>query len=495
MEIKGTRYTKLQRWVRFYMCLVAFLSMGHLTGFAQPPLKLYTVKNGKMCITLGKLINESSLDSFIAQYDLQDLALKEFIQKGFRDSLEKLGWTVEMDTKLGIVITKPLFSVENIKDPVGRILFAEKQPESGDIFPAVSSKVVYGYNRFRNKHPFAVNDSNVTFFLRGFINAGKVMLAGSFNNWAPDSLAMTRTDSGWIAQVKLGPGKYWYKFIADGNWMVDNDNRLSENDGRGNTNSVFYKTNVVFALNNNSNAKKVYLSGSFNNWKHDELLMNKTATGWELFLYLADGTYTYRFAADGRWFADPANPDKFPNEYGEFNSVIRLGKPYLFYLDGYTHAQNVILTGSFNGWRKDELFMKKTGNGWELPYTLGPGNYEYYFIIDGKLEAKQANPDSANGSGNTRNFYFVIDPNYTFHLSRYENAKTVYLAGDFNQWSPNTFAMKKAEGQWILPVHLSPGKHTYKFVVDGQWITDPDNKQWEQNEYDTGNSVIWISNK
>jgi len=318
------------------------------------------------------------------------------------------------------------------------------------------------------------------------------MLAGSFNNWMPDALAMTKTDSGWTVQVKLGPGKYWYKFIADGNWMTDSDNRLNENDGQGNVNSVFYKANVVFTLNGYSNAKKVYLSGSFNNWDPAELLMNKTGAGWELPLYLAEGTYTYRFVADRNWFADPANPEKYPNEFGEFNSVFRIGKPYLFYLEGYTNAKQVMLTGSFNHWRTDELFMKKTDKGWELPYTLGPGNYEYYFIIDGKLEAKQANPDSLNGSGNTRNFNFVIEPDYTFRLKGFANAKTVYLAGDFNNWSPNSFAMKKEGDEWVLPVHLSNGKHSYKFVVDGKWIIDPGNKLWEQNEFDTGNSVIWM---
>lgn len=494
MEIKAIRHIELKSRIRFYCCLVIFVIMGYLTVSAQPNLMQYTVRDGKMYITLGKMINDRPLDSFIAQYDLNDLALKDFIKKGFQDSLRKLGWTIEMDNKLGFVISKPLFSVEDIKDPAGRILFAEKQPEIADMFPAVSNRILYGYNKFRNKFPFATTDSIVTFYLRGFGNAHRVMLAGSFNDWVSDALAMTKTDSGWIAQVKLGPGKYWYKFIADGNWMVDNDNTLKENDGKGNINSVFYKTNVVFKLDGYTNAKRVYVSGSFNNWKPGELLMNKTAGGWELPLYLANGTHTYRFVADGKWFADPANPEKYPNEYGETNSVLRLGKPYLFYLEGYSNAQQVILSGSFNGWRKDELFMKKTAKGWELPYTLGPGNYEYYFLIDNKFEAKQA-VDSLNPSGGTRNFYIVIEPNYTFRLKRNSQAKTVYLSGDFNNWSPNGFAMKKEGDQWILPVHLSLGKHTYKFVVDGQWIRDPDNDQWEQNEYHTGNSVIWISSK
>jgi len=36
------------------------------------------------------------------------------------------------------------------------------------------------------------------------------------------------------------------------------------------------------------------------------------------------------------------------------------------------------------------------------------------------------------------------------------------------------------------------GKHKYKYLVDGKWITDPNNKNWEQNEFGTGNSIIWV---
>ncbi len=50
--------------------------------------------------------------------------------------------------------------------------------------------------------------------------------------------------------------------------------------------------------------KRVYLTGSFNNWDETNLLMNKTRTGWELPVYLAEGTHTYRFIADRRWIAD-----------------------------------------------------------------------------------------------------------------------------------------------------------------------------------------------
>jgi len=52
--------------------------------------------------------------------------------------------------------------------------------------------------------------------------------------------------------------------------------------------------------------------------------------------------------------------------------------------------------------------------------------------------------------------------------------------------------MIRQGGKWIMPVSLKPGKYTYKFIVDGKWITDPDNKLYEENEYGTGNSVLWI---
>ena len=96
--------------------------------------------------------------------------------------------------------------------------------------------------------------------------------------------------------------------------------------------------------------------------------------------------------------------------------MIRLGKPVLFTLKDYTSAKQVVLTGSFNRWRKDELYMNKTANGWELWHTLGPGNYEYQFIVDGKT--------ITTPNDNKSNLYLVVNPNYTFRLKGFANAKT-----------------------------------------------------------------------
>jgi hypothetical protein len=336
-----------------------------------------------------------------------------------------------------------------------------------------------------------ITDSVVTFFIRNNAKANRVNLAGSFNNWDPNILKMMRTDSGWIANVKLGPGKYWYKFIVDGDWKTDDDNLLRENDGQGNINSVFYKTNYTFKLDGYNNAKKVYLAGSFNNWQQKQLLMQRAATGWELPVYLAEGTHTYKFVVDGQWIIDPANPARYPNEFNEFNSVIQIGTPYLFKLAGYENAKKVLLTGTFNHWRKDELFMQKTDTGWIFPYVIGGGNYEYRFIVDGKEIIDPANP-LLTGDAKHPNSFLILQPNYTFRLKGFPDAKKVFLSGDFNNFSPTAIAMRRAGDEWLFGVHLTRGKHLYKFVVDGKWIRDPENNLWEQNEYGTGDSVIWF---
>ncbi len=489
MEIK----LPIKKWRLSYL-VFALLVIAQANIYAQPTVSAgrCDFKDGEFYIEVNKNINAIALKNFIIKYDLGDLDLKNVIEKNRVDTLKKLGWKIQSNTKEKLIITRPLFGASDLSNPVNGIINTEKHPTIAELFPAVSDDIVYGYNKFKNKSPFFTTNSSVRFFMKKNLAAKKVMLAGSFNNWSPDNLPMTKTDSGWIADVKLGPGKYWYKFVSDGEWMYDSDNLLRENDGIGNINSVFYRESKTFKLDGNSGANKVYVAGSFNHWRPHELQMSKTSDGWILPVYLAEGTHTYKFVVDNNWIADVKNTERLPDSHGGYNSVIRIGKPYVFKLKGYTNAKQVTLSGSFNDWRPDELLMKKTGGGWELPYTLGPGNHEYKFIVDEKWIPDPANPLTVTSADNIINSYLIIGANYTFRLKGKSNAKKVYLAGDFNNWSPNSLPMKHEGDEWTYSVHLSIGKHKYKFIVDGNWILDPGNKQWEQNEYGNGNSVIWI---
>ena len=80
---------------------------------------------------------------------------------------------------------------------------------------------------------------------------------------------------------------------------------------------------------------------------------------------------------------------------------------------------------------------------------------------------------------------------HTFALAGFEDAKEVYVAGSFNNWSPKTDKLQRKGTIWITDVEAEPGKHTYKFILDGRWILDPNNpEKLKEGEYE--NSVIII---
>jgi hypothetical protein len=490
MEIRINRHI-LKKRLQLAVLVLLLLTGAQIQAWSQKTVSRYTIKDGKMLIILGKNIKAKALDSFIVQFNLGDLDLPHALKSNSFYSLQKQGWEIKTNNGELFIISKKIKALRNYNSPADHILIAEKHPTIAERFPSVSEKVLYGMNKFRNKSSFAAKDSMVTFYLRDHVQVPNVFLAGSFNNWEPRALSMKLTDSGWIALVKLTPGKYWYKFIIDGNWEIDRDNSLREEDGYGNTNSVFFKTNTVFQLPGFPNAGKVWLEGSFNDWRSDELEMNKVPGGWESALYLAPGTHTYKFLVDGAYVVDPKNPNHLPDGHHGFNSVIQIGIAQAFILKGFTAAGRVILTGSFNHWRTDELEMNKTTSGWKLSYTVGPGNYEYNFIVDGKWITDPDNPQRIM-ERDILHSYLIVAPNYEFMLSDYLDAKKVFVAGDFNNWNPSLFQMVKRADQWFFPLHLSIGRHEYKFIVDGQWIKDPGNKLWEQNEKGSNNSVIWI---
>jgi 1,4-alpha-glucan branching enzyme len=52
--------------------------------------------------------------------------------------------------------------------------------------------------------------------------AREVLVAGSFNNWQPQSMPMTKQRAGmWSTEILLPPGQYEYRFVVDGQWQDD----------------------------------------------------------------------------------------------------------------------------------------------------------------------------------------------------------------------------------------------------------------------------------
>jgi 1,4-alpha-glucan branching enzyme len=79
---------------------------------------------------------------------------------------------------------------------------------------------------------------STTFRLSGHPNARVVAVAGTFNNWNQSQFLFARIDGEWVCRIVLPPGKYEYKFIVDGNWLLDPRNSKVTHDERGIENSV-----------------------------------------------------------------------------------------------------------------------------------------------------------------------------------------------------------------------------------------------------------------
>ena len=83
------------------------------------------------------------------------------------------------------------------------------------------------------------NGKNINFVLNAPA-AGKVMLAGDFNDWMPDDdhLMIKDEDGNWKKILQLTPGKYQYKLLIDGRWTEDDNNPLRVESPFGGYNSL-----------------------------------------------------------------------------------------------------------------------------------------------------------------------------------------------------------------------------------------------------------------
>ena len=78
---------------------------------------------------------------------------------------------------------------------------------------------------------------------------------------------------------------------------------------------------------------------------------------------------------------------------------------------------------------------------------------------------------------------------------RAETAAKVFVAGTFNGWDPSAQSLKPtatAPGLVQATLLLPPGRHEYKFVVNGTWQADPECPEWTLNSCGSLNSVIQV---
>ncbi len=73
-------------------------------------------------------------------------------------------------------------------------------------------------------------------------------------------------------------------------------------------------------------------------------------------------------------------------------------------------------------------------------------------------------------------------------------AKTVQIVGNFNNWGiDQNLMIKKRNGIWGISLNLRSGRYEYKYVIDGEWRTDPRNPKTVHNSYGGVNSILEVS--
>jgi len=76
-------------------------------------------------------------------------------------------------------------------------------------------------------------------------------------------------------------------------------------------------------------------------------------------------------------------------------------------------------------------------------------------------------------------------------------AADVRIAGDFNGWIPDRGVQSRIETEgsdrvWTKVLLLPPGTYEYRYVVDGEWCTDPDNLDRTPGAMGQPNSVLHV---
>lgn len=182
-------------------------------------------------------------------------------------------------------------------------------------------------------------------------------------------------------------------------------------------------------------------------------------------------------------------------------------------------ATKVEIVGDFNKWEASPMTRDASGV-WTATLDLSPGTYGYKFLINGEVwhfdpsnpelktvdgienssitvdaaEVPSANQGSqSSGSGTMSTAPFASAPgSWTFSYAAPE-AQSVFIAGSFNGWNTQANPMSKNDaGVWTTTLSLPAGQTTYKFIVDGEWKTDPANPSLVEDGNGGSNSAVKV---
>jgi 1,4-alpha-glucan branching enzyme len=72
-------------------------------------------------------------------------------------------------------------------------------------------------------------------------------------------------------------------------------------------------------------------------------------------------------------------------------------------------------------------------------------------------------------------------------------AREVLVAGDFNDWTPESTPLHPVgSGWWEAVIELEPGVYEYSYVIDGEWKTPPEAKLFVNDGFGGRNGILEV---
>ncbi|MGI9627497.1 MAG: glycogen-binding domain-containing protein [Longimicrobiales bacterium] len=103
-------------------------------------------------------------------------------------------------------------------------------------------------------------------------------------------------------------------------------------------------------------------------------------------------------------------------------------------------------------------------------------------------------PGNGVPSGTDENGGAVAATIYVQFLMEAPSARTVAVAGDFNDWAgEHELVDPDGDGVWTGRIAVQPGIHEYMFVVDGEeWVTPPGAEGYRDDGFGNRNGVVTV---
>ncbi|EAS02707.3 kelch motif protein (macronuclear) [Tetrahymena thermophila SB210] len=197
----------------------------------------------------------------------------------------------------------------------------------------------------------------------------------------------------------------------------------------------------------------------------------------------------------------------------------------------------VFLTGSWNQWQTSIKLNKQNENPYYFTCTMSlqAGTYQYKFIVDGKWTYDQSSPSAEDGFGSFNNVIEVVprlvvydeteeseederilkqiegNQNKTQEQMNIDNwdyggrlvkitttleAPDIKIKGSWDNWQADQkmirqFNNYKNNYENITKLKLKPGRYEFKFMCNGIFMHDP-NQKCIRNQYGTYNNIIYV---